>query len=171
MSIWTDERVDLLKRMHGKGCTPREIAGTIGRGISRKAVIGKAWRMGLAFSDGTNAGQDLLRNPRQPRKRYPIAGRITQTITPRVRIQPDFPTEPLPIPMEELYVAPENRKKLLDLEPNDCRWPLGDPREADFHFCAGPKVPGFSYCQHHIRKAHQTAQEVDARRLRAMKAA
>src|SRR5262245_65191596 len=26
-------------------------------------------------------------------------------------------------------------KTLVDLESDDCRWPLGDPRQPNFHFC------------------------------------
>ena len=26
-------------------------------------------------------------------------------------------------------------KTMANLEQNECRWPIGDPRDADFHFC------------------------------------
>ena len=40
-------------------------------------------------------------------------------------------------------------KTLDDLEANDCRWPIGDPRHEGFHFCAAPKTLGRPYCAHH----------------------
>ncbi len=40
-------------------------------------------------------------------------------------------------------------KKLADLEANDCRWPIGDPRDEDFHFCAGHKLNDGPYCEFH----------------------
>lgn len=43
----------------------------------------------------------------------------------------------------------KKQKKLNDLDANDCRWPIGDPRQDDFHFCAAPKELGRPYCAHH----------------------
>jgi len=40
-------------------------------------------------------------------------------------------------------------KTLNDLEINDCRWPIGDPRQADFHFCGAPQQSGRPYCAAH----------------------
>lgn len=34
-----------------------------------------------------------------------------------------------------------------------CRWPIGDPREVDFHFCGKESVPGVVYCEFHARRA------------------
>jgi GcrA cell cycle regulator len=47
------------------------------------------------------------------------------------------------------------RKTLLDLESNDCRWPVGEPRQPDFHFCGKPHAPGRPYCQEHWNMAFQ----------------
>ena len=48
-------------------------------------------------------------------------------------------------------------KKLLDLEKNDCRWPIGEPRHPDFHFCGAPQIDGRPYCELHWRMAFQPA--------------
>ena len=44
---WTDQKVDKLKELWGKGNTASQIAEIIG-GISRNAVIGKAHRLNLS---------------------------------------------------------------------------------------------------------------------------
>ena len=44
---WTQEKVDKLKEMWGKGQTASQIAEIIG-GVSRNAVIGKAHRLNLS---------------------------------------------------------------------------------------------------------------------------
>ena len=44
---WTEEKVNKLKEMWGKGQTASQIAEIIG-GISRNAVIGKAHRLNLS---------------------------------------------------------------------------------------------------------------------------
>ena len=44
---WTEEKVEKLKQLWGKGNTASQIAEIIG-GISRNAVIGKAHRLNLS---------------------------------------------------------------------------------------------------------------------------
>jgi len=44
---WTEEKVEKLKKLWGKGNTASQIAEIIG-GISRNAVIGKAHRLNLS---------------------------------------------------------------------------------------------------------------------------
>jgi GcrA cell cycle regulator len=50
---------------------------------------------------------------------------------------------------------PTKPKTLLNLEKNDCRWPIGEPRQPDFHFCGAPQVSGRPYCELHWRMAFQ----------------
>jgi len=56
------------------------------------------------------------------------------------------------------------RVALVDLTAWHCRWPLGDPREADFAYCGIERVaavllgervpdPSCSYCNFHRRQA------------------
>src|SRR3981189_3258414 len=44
---WTDDRVELLKKLWGDGLSASQIAGELG-GITRNAVIGKVHRLGLS---------------------------------------------------------------------------------------------------------------------------
>lgn len=44
---WTEERIEKLKQMWGKGNTAQQIADDLG-GVTRNAVIGKANRLGLS---------------------------------------------------------------------------------------------------------------------------
>ena len=37
---------------------------------------------------------------------------------------------------------------LADIEPDQCRYPLGGPKERAVHFC-GEKTDGGSWCHHH----------------------
>ena len=166
--------------------------------ITKNSVIGRAHRVGLPRRcephTGTPSHRALVPPPArwyrhveamnearrtnllapqklpQRKRKFLKPGRLTHDVTPRVRIAPDFPAEPVVI-HEDIYVAPADRKGILELTESSCKWPIGDPREADFHFCGGPRVPGLPYCEGHCKRAYQTVQEVDARRLRAMKAA
>ncbi len=35
-----------------------------------------------------------------------------------------------------------------------CQWPIGDPRNSDFHFCGEPAHPGKPYCLSHCAAAY-----------------
>jgi GcrA cell cycle regulator len=67
-------------------------------------------------------------------------------------------TEPYVPPVEELVIPLAERKSIETLLECDCRWPIGDPQEAEFHFCAKKKVAGLPYCEFHARRAFQPPQ-------------
>jgi GcrA cell cycle regulator len=46
-------------------------------------------------------------------------------------------------------------KTVATLESNDCRWPIGDPRQPEFHFCGAPRAAGRPYCAAHWQMAFQ----------------
>jgi GcrA cell cycle regulator len=157
-SKWTQDREDLLKKLHGEGLSASQIATRItvtGFEVTRNAIIGKANRMGLT------GGDKPRRSSRSPRKRKPKSGNsLNMVFGPFASrksaklflglVEPEaFVAGP------ELVIPEAERKTLLQLEENDCRWGIGDPKEAGFHFCARPKVPGLVYCEHHARRAYQ----------------
>ena len=47
------------------------------------------------------------------------------------------------------------KTSLLELNERICRWPMGHPGEADFHFCGVKVNPGFPYCVEHCGRAYQ----------------
>ena len=48
-----------------------------------------------------------------------------------------------------------DKTSLLQLNDRICRWPMGHPGEADFHFCGEKVNPGFPYCVEHCGRAYQ----------------
>lgn len=48
-----------------------------------------------------------------------------------------------------------DKTSLLDLNDRICRWPMGHPGEADFHFCGEQVNPGYPYCVEHCGRAFQ----------------
>ncbi|KUP94480.1 GcrA family cell cycle regulator [Tritonibacter horizontis] len=59
---WTDERVELLKKMWGEGQSASQIAKELG-GVTRNAVIGKVHRLGL--SNRTTGGAKPAAEPKE----------------------------------------------------------------------------------------------------------
>ena len=61
---WTDDRVEILKKMWGEGQSASQIAKELG-GVTRNAVIGKVHRLGL--SNRTAAGAAAAPAPTPPK--------------------------------------------------------------------------------------------------------
>lgn len=51
-------------------------------------------------------------------------------------------------------LPPPGLPKLCDLNPDQCRFPIGDPREEGFGFCGKPVISGESYCAEHHAVTH-----------------
>lgn len=150
---WTDERVETLKKLWAEGLSASSIANRLG-GVSRNSVISKVHRLGLPARVTTqrlaqsHGGKLAAKRVRARQK----AAKAAQK--PPTALQAVFATEPF-APTEDLVIPARERKTLLDLEANDCRWPIGDPKEAGFHFCGKAKVTGLAYCEFHARRAYQ----------------
>jgi hypothetical protein len=56
---------------------------------------------------------------------------------------------------QKQHKKPVQQKTLANLEQNDCRWPIGDPKDPAFHFCGARKLDGRPYCQAHWQMAFQ----------------
>ena len=52
----------------------------------------------------------------------------------------------------EAYGTP---KTMIELEANDCRYPIGDPQDSDFHFCGGKTQRGETSCDDHEKMCRQ----------------
>lgn len=79
--------------------------------------------------------------------------------------QPPIPPAP-PRRLVPAKPSPEiaDKTSLLDLSDKVCRWPMGHPGEADFHFCGSDVNPGFPYCVEHCGRAYQAQLPRGARR-------
>ena len=149
---WTEERVEMLKKLWADGLSASQIAAELG-GITRNAVIGKVHRLGL--SGRAKSPSSSAPRPRKPRS-------STMMRVPRAHIRGntalayDYAVEPEP---ELIEIPVEQRKNLLQLNEATCHWPVGDPGSTDFFFCGGQANEGSPYCNYHSRVAYQPASD------------
>jgi GcrA cell cycle regulator len=159
---WTDERVELLKKLWLDGRSASQISAELGGGVTRNAVIGKVHRMGLSGRTKAPEPSIAVARPRERASARPstvartplVRGNLALAVAPRL--------SPLPAarPVEEVVVPISERVTLIELREAMCRWPLGDPAQPDFRFC-GIRTPGAlgPYCGYHAGIAYQPAQE------------
>ena len=145
---WTDARIEQLRQGWNQGLTATEIAKELGDGITRNAVIGKAHRLGLkARPSPVKGGEATIAEVATASvatpapAAAPVAAPRPAVVAPR-KMRPVAPAKPL-------------RTSLLDLSEKVCKWPIGHPGDADFHFCGKPSNAGFPYCNDHCLQAYQ----------------
>ena len=179
---WTDERVELLKKMWGEGQSASQIAKELG-GVTRNAVIGKVHRLGL--SNRTAGASPAKAEPKEkpapatkaeakpkpapktePARPAPAPTAEAKPVVPARRqiIPAGQPLPPQPsaneISPEALAKVNEVEKKakkltLMELTEKTCKWPVGDPATEDFWFCGLPVEAGKPYCEAHVGVAFQ----------------
>ncbi|MEO1733292.1 MAG: GcrA family cell cycle regulator [Pseudomonadota bacterium] len=180
---WTDERVELLKKMWGEGQSASQIAKELG-GVTRNAVIGKVHRLGLSnrstgAAPAAAAKSEAKAKPAKeakakPAKPEPVEEPIVEA-APTVEAKPTLPArkaiipagQPLPPQPSTNEISPEalakvneiekkaRRLTLMELTERTCKWPVGDPATDDFWFCGLPVKAGKPYCEAHVGVAFQ----------------
>lgn len=153
---WTDDRVDLLKKLWAEGLSASQIAGRLGS-VTRNAVIGKVHRLGLSGRATTSRMKSHRPRQRMAAKRM-AKSRYATIGNPALRALYNAETNVYLPPTEELVIPVAERKSIQTLTEVTCRWPIGDPQNTEFHFCGKNKVPGLPYCEFHARRAFQPPQ-------------
>lgn len=166
---WTDERVELLKKLWSEGLSASQIAAQLG-GVSRNAVIGKVHRLKLSSRGRSTPA------PARPKKAAPAPAGQAKIMTkpaptPRpvttsigaTALQAQFDAEPFerPVmrPLNNVVVPISRRLQLIQLNERTCKWPNGDPLSEEFHFCGNEAGESGPYCTYHARIAFQPASE------------
>ena len=158
---WTDERVELLKKLWIDGLSASQIAAELGN-VTRNAVIGKVHRLALSgrAKDAKPAGSAAAARPRKatraPSAPTPIAPQPhnNNVVVAPISLQPVV-EEPTLLPDEDIAIPMSERVTIMDLRESMCRWPMGDPTKPEFRFCGARSITGLPYCNHHARIAYQ----------------
>lgn len=148
--IWETrpESIDDLRSFAQGGLSGSLIADELnkkyGSQLSRRAVCGKAWRLGIVIGGGVeDKGKSARLGLAVPRKK--VVKKINLALARPVSVAEK--EDPVAIPIAR-------RVALMDLTLRTCRWPIGDPREPGFGFCGDPSAdlcadPARPYCAAH----------------------
>jgi GcrA cell cycle regulator len=163
---WTDERVELLRKLWSEGLSASQIAAQLGS-VTRNAVIGKVHRLKLS-----SRGRTTVAAPRQKKTSSSAGGSKSATRAPTVTrsittsigataLQTQFDVEPVVRyrPAQDVVVPISRRLQLVQLSERTCKWPNGDPLTEEFSFCGNDTAATGPYCTYHSRIAFQPAAE------------
>lgn len=155
-ATWNTERERTLRQLWNiEKLSASEIARRLGGEITASAVIGKAHRMKLMQRD--NPIPALKR--KKPRKKFwgsgdePTVEQLSEKEKKRMKILEEMERN------DTIAVQTSTGgKQLIDLDAFECRFPIGDPKKAGFHFCGKPAIKLFGYCADCDRRAHASSQ-------------
>jgi GcrA cell cycle regulator len=171
---WTDERIELLRKLWLDGMSASRIASELANGLTRNAVIGKVYRLGLSGRTKPTGMVDVT--PKVRVKPTPRTAVVAPPAMPMVHGNMALAFSPAPVErpvpevvedIEGVVVAFTEPVTIVDLRESMCRWPIGDPGSAEFRFCGAAKRVGAGpYCAHHAGIAYQP--QHDRRRVKAV---
>ena len=167
---WTEERVERLSRLWLEGRSASQIAGELGEGVTRNAVIGKVHRLGLSGRDPAPVEAPQVHvKATLPAEQIALPPLLEEFVSD-IELLPAPP--PISIDLHALRAASDvviplsDRVTILELGATMCRWPLGDPTSAEFRFCGCRSLNSSPYCAEHARVAFQPV--ADRRRVERM---
>ena len=169
---WTEERVELLRKLWLEGLSASRIAAELAGGVTRNAVIGKVHRLGLSGRVKAPASAASARRSARPQAptRAPLQQRsIALSMRGNTALAAETRSMPAVMPhrasSESNVVPMAENVTIMDLRESMCRWPVGDPSSSEFRYCGGKAPIGEGpYCKLHSRMAYQPASDRRARK-------
>lgn len=161
---WTEQMVEDLRTMWKQGLTTAEIGKRLN--VTKNSIVGKVHRLGLsgrpspikkkneeavsaesqktaeAAQSASAKKEDVASQKKENAK---IENSVVHEVKAPVQSAPKF--DP----------AKKGMMSLMDLDNHTCRWPLGDPKDENFHFCGRKVKIGQTYCEEHANIAYVKA--------------
>lgn len=153
---WTDKMVDDLRMMWKQGLTTGEIGKRLG--VSKNSIVGKVHRLQL---DARPSPIKKKSEQEEELEKTAVARTSAEEADKKIKSSDKKTTEKAlkPAPKKDAIPAAAPLRnpgniKLTDLDNHTCRWPLGDPKDENFHFCGKKVRLGQTYCEEHSAQAY-----------------
>ena len=157
--VWTDENIDELKKLWQKGMTTSEIAKQLG--VSKNSVVGKVHRIGLTSrpSPIKIKSDEAESTSSQSAKKKSTKVSAPSDIHSEKEAAFNQPVDDKSAEAKKTNTQTDpslspSVTKLTDLDSHTCRWPIGDPKDENFHFCGKKIRTGQTYCEEHAAIAY-----------------
>lgn len=156
---WTDEMVEDLRKMWKEGLTTGEIGRRLQ--VSKNSIVGKVHRLGLSGRPSPikkkeeNSTEEAAKPAKVATpKATPVKEKEAEKIEIKAEAKESKTSEtPKFSPRERSHKVNHN-VSLADLDNHTCRWPVGDPKDENFHFCGKKVKIGQTYCEEHATIAY-----------------
>ena len=148
---WTDERVELLSKLWQEVRSASQIAAELG-GVTRNAVIGKVYRLGLS---GRGQPTSSIKRQRRTHQTGVRRARVVSIGNLALKHNLDLLPDAALNPRRNVVVPIARKLSIFQLNEHTCKWPIGDPGQEDFHFCGHDSLENLPYCEYHAGVAYQ----------------
>jgi len=161
---WTPKAVGILIRMTRAGANSGEIAQTIGNGLTRNAVLGKAHRLRAGgMSVPTCALSTVKAAPKPPATPRSRAGTTHVGYAFGKRFTKDVPPKLMKAtPHDTIDPKTPGLVRMMDLQPHSCRWPLNSATQGEYYFCGDLREGARPYCPTHVALAYDFRSKTQA---------
>lgn len=154
---WTDAMVEELRKMWKEGLTTGEIGKRLN--VSKNSIVGKVHRLGLSgrpspIKKKEESDSAPAKTEKKETSSKPVAKPAKEPISAPVKAD-DIKAETIEKPTaKDCNHKKGSNTSLTDLDNHTCRWPLGDPKDENFHFCGKKVRIGQTYCEEHSAVAY-----------------
>jgi GcrA cell cycle regulator len=150
---WSTEAIERLRALWAEGHSTAEIGRRMG--ISKNAVVGKAHRLNLPARPSPirrEGGSAVVRQ--QPVRAARAAAPAPRSTLPQVAEMSAARVAPVIAPVRAV-VRPFPRTA----SGRACCWPIGEPGQPGFRFCAAEALSAKPYCPEHAAVAYVKARD------------
>lgn len=148
---WTDQMVEELRKMWKEGLTTGEIGKRLN--VSKNSIVGKVHRLGLSGRPSPiKKKEEEVSAPAAEKSAKPAPEPVA--VPAKKKPEPELKSARSAAPK---YCACKGNKAkvgLTELDNHTCRWPVGDPKDDNFHFCGKKVRIGQTYCEEHSAQAY-----------------
>jgi len=159
-TVWTPAMCQRVADLVEAGYSTRKIAAEVG--LTPQQVAGYINRKGLKLARKAVGGRPKRDKPEtavkpKPVNPYAFSGGFKR----RAMVQPKAVIIDGAKPIQSIFSEKKRQGGTLgcasaieQLGEKSCRFPIGDTRSVDFHFCGADRVAGKPYCLGHCRLAY-----------------